>query len=293
MASVPSERIRFDHGLSGLETLGVQSVSQLLDPNVLPNERAQPLPATRDRLRVRFPLPGTEDAQGHLTGQPGGAGTGWVVLERWHASAWVTLVHARFTRPRSGSLAERTWNLLCHLRAAGVGTPQPLAVGAVGAGPVSRNSFLVTRELVGFETPQQWLERPHRREARRHAFVALGAFLSSLLGSGVFLPRLGLHQLRISAVAEVDQDHECEQDTDATGFMRNRMPSVVLTDVCGGRLRARLSLDEAAGMLLTLRPADAAAVSGLELGRAFVLATRHKFSRSERRAIWQRLAAGP
>lgn len=284
-------RLRFDAELSGLGNLGIESAAQLLDPGALPSARAQVVSRgdAGTAARVRFPLPGTPeatgDAAGRLTGAPQGAGTGWVVLERWNAAPWGPLVRARFTRPRSASLGERAWNLFCHLRAAGVGTPQPLAVGAAGAGPLARNSFLVTRELAGYETPAQWIGRPHRPDARRRAFLALGSFLSNLLGSGVFLPRLALEQLRISAVAEVD-DVEVGCDH-APGLKKNRMPGIALTDVTGGVIRERLSVAEAAAMLRALAPREQDGIALRDRVRALLMATRRNFPREERRAIWR------
>jgi len=292
-------RLRFDAELSGLGNLGIESAAQLLDPGALPSARAQVVGRgdTGTAVRVRFPLPGTPeatggatggatgDAAGRLTGAPRGAGTGWVVLERWNAAPWGPLMRARFTRPRSASLAERAWNLFCHLRAAGVGTPQPLAVGAAGAGPLARDSFLVTRELAGYETPAQWIGRPHRPEARRRAFTALGSFLANLFGSGVFLPQLALDQLRISAVAEVDDDEAgCDH---APGLKKNRMPGIALTDVTGGVIREHLSVAEAAAMLRGLAPRQEDGILPRERARLFLVATRRNFPRGQRRAIWR------
>ena len=115
--------MHFDPRLSGLGALGVECVSQLLGDGGAPLQRAEQLASIGSRERLRFPLPGTPERPGAgLTGEPEGAGTGWVVLERWRHAPLRSLFRSRLTSPRSASLAERRWNLLCHLRAHGVGT---------------------------------------------------------------------------------------------------------------------------------------------------------------------------
>src|SRR5215218_170842 len=100
-------------------------------------ERATLVERVGGREVLRYPLPGTPDPDGKRRGPPKGAGTGYVVLHRWVASRvssyWLDAWSARMTHPRSLSFGEREWNLVCHLRAFGVNTGEPLAVGR-GAG---------------------------------------------------------------------------------------------------------------------------------------------------------------
>ena len=138
------EELRLKWGASGvgLADLGVESIERLFEPAGL--ERLEELEPSTGRARWRFALPGTSDLRGNLTGKPGPLGTGWVWLTVFHGGLG-ELLRARCTQPRSGSLAEREWNLMCHLRAHGVGTPEPLLVAARGNGFVSGRSVLLVR----------------------------------------------------------------------------------------------------------------------------------------------------
>ena len=247
-------RFRHDADISGLGALGVESAAQLLGPDSKPNERSELLAAERSRSRLRFPLPGTPDRDGgRLTSRPMGGGTGWVVLERWNRSPWTELFVSRLTHPRSASLAERRWNLLCHLRRHGVGTPQPLAVGAQGAGPVSRDSFLVTRELEDFEPVAEWLAREEHAEERLRGLQSIGATLANLLRAAVLLPELSPDHFVISKASDSPGD-ACGWRAELAphGLPMNRLPSVVLTEVDRGSIRTRLEPREIASMLAAL-----------------------------------------
>lgn len=245
------DRLKLDPELTGLAGLGVERSAQLLGAEPWDCPRLEVLePAGGNRPeRLRFPLPGTPDRPGGApTGLPAGSGTGWVVLERWHAAAWFALLRARFTQPPSASLAERHWNLLCHLRAHGVGTPEPLCVGARGAGVVSRSSFLVTRELEDYEPLADWLARETRPLERALGLFAVGAMLAKLLGAGVQLPELGPEHLFLSEIEAEEGSCSFRATPLPDGLTRNRLPSVVLTNVRGGSLR-RLTARDAARLL--------------------------------------------
>ena len=178
-----------------------------------------------------------------------------MVLERWSAPPWSALLRSRLTHPRSASLAERHWNLLCHLRAHGVGTPQPLAVGASGAGLVSRRSFLVTREVAGYSPLPDWLDSERRERERRRGLRAVGALLARLFDARVFLPRLALaHLALIESEPDSGPDAACSgtRPSEAGGLRRRRNPSVVLTEVEGGEIRGELAATEIAAMLRAL-----------------------------------------
>lgn len=243
----PKHRLAFDPEVGGLAALGIERPEQLLGDEGFAIARAEAVASLIRGVRLRFPLPGTARGPGgRLTGRPAGSATGWVVLERFRGSSWRELLAARLTHPRSASLAERRWNLLCHLRACGVGTPEPLAVGARGEGPVSRDSFLVTRELEGFEPLGTWLAREHGPRERRRGLRALAAFLAALFGARVRLPRLAAEQLRISA-----EEGSCSLRASPVpaGLVRNRMPSVVLTEVDGGEIRDAPSASDLRALL--------------------------------------------
>src|SRR6185503_10072654 len=118
--------------------------------------------------------------RGNLTGRVGPLGTGWLWLTVERRTPWTELVAARCTHPRSASLAEREWNLLCHLRANGVGTPEPLLVGTRGAGPLARCSFLLVRALEEGAPLQRYLRTDGIGAERERAFQALALCFANL-----------------------------------------------------------------------------------------------------------------
>jgi len=286
MQRVSKLRLHLTPGLSSVSSLGVADAEELLEAEVLAGGRSEELPAGEWLRRFRFPLPGTPDhVGGPLTGRPEGprgAGTGWVVLERWNGSPWGALFRSRLSHPRSASQAERRWNLLCHLRQHGVGTPQPLAVGARGEGFVSRDSFLVTREVEGAVPLADWFASASSQE-RRRGLRAIGAALSRLIGAGVELPELSARAVLLQPPRD---DSEC--DAEATGSLRlNRLPSVVISDVTGGRLR-RETTSESVAELLTLVDDPRLAVDDGERLRIAHVALR-RLERPLRREVWRRL----
>ncbi len=280
-----SERISFDPGVAGLAALGVERSAQLFGTEELGVRRAESLDG--DRL-VRYPLPGTPTrADGPLRGKPAGSGTGWVLLERFRQSGWGDLLRARFTHPRSASLAERRWNLLCHLRAHGVGTPEPLCVGARGDGPVSRTSFLVTRELVEVEPLRDFLAREDRPKQRERGLRSFAAFLSKLVVARVSLPAFSADDLVISLQDDADEEEGGSCSFRATplptGLPRHRLPSVMLARVQEGSLQSKVDPEQARSFLSTLRSAGLALRPG-EGVRLCARALRH-LAPSARRAL--------
>ncbi|MFT7679560.1 MAG: hypothetical protein ACI8QC_003564 [Planctomycetota bacterium] len=208
------------------------------------------LPATAGSQRLRLPLPGTR-VEGQATrGRPRGAGTGWLELVRFADSGLGSLLRARFTHPRSTSLAEREWNLLCHLRGAGISTQEPMAVAWAGTAPLRQRSALVVRALDGFKPAPEVLRALPVSDGRRQALRAMGLFLGRLLRSGVELPALCAEHLQIST-AELTK---AESSADACGLEQvlgaraksppppvpgmawRELPEVALTAVEGGRL---------------------------------------------------------
>jgi len=246
---------------AGLAALGVDGPAPLLaaEPAQLP--RGRELAAAPGTRRVAFALPGTPDVRGNLTGRPGELGTGWVWLTG-HRSAVAPLLRARFGAPRSASLAERDWNVLCLLRAAGVGTPEPLCVGALGHGLVARRSFLVVRALEDAFPFPRWLATDGLGAERARGLAALGALCARLARTGLVLPALAPEHLWVTPSGS----GECE--TDGPGLRKNKLPGVFVVDVQGAR-RARSE-----GELRRVLAEVLARVEGLEAReREGVLAT--------------------
>ena len=287
-------RVRWDPRLRGVQALGVDSSEALLEPQVLRDpvpvlgERARVVSRSAERALIRFPLPATPDENGRMTAEAvrasateGGAGSGWVLFERFEASPLRSLLHARMTAPRSASVGERSWNLLCHLRAFGVGTPEPLAVGASGNALVSRRSFLMTREPDGFEPLELWLRSARAGSKQRSlGLESVGNTLAKLFRARVFLPRLTPETVLI-AVEDADRhggtdagdEADCvlgaivrERESVATGRLeKRRLPSVLVTDVQGGVLRERLPEDELRAMLSALASPSVSSLEALRV----------------------------
>jgi hypothetical protein len=231
-----AERLKWSAPGLELADLGVSAPDALYGthgsrPDAL--ERFEVLEDSPARLRARFALPGTPDLHGNLTGRPRALGTGFVWLTVHRDRALGTLLRTRFGAPPSASLAEREWNVLCHLRAHGVGTPEPLVVGARGAGLVARASFLVVRALEGAFPLPRWLRTDAGVEQpaeRARGLAALALFLASLARSGVVLPALAPEHLWVTPSGS----GECE--TEAPGLRKNKLPGIALAEVHGARL---------------------------------------------------------
>lgn len=237
-----AQRIVLAPGLERLGALGLGEGFDPFGPEAALGPRADLLARAPGYLRARLPLSGTPDgARGapRPSGRPGSAGTGWVVLERWSGGSLRALCRARFTAPRSASLAERRWNLLCHLLAHGVGTPEPLAVGARGRGLFAPRSFLVTRELTGHAPLARWLGDVRDPEARGRGLAALGSALARLFAAGVRPAALRPEDLWLSA-PETPPARACETAGPVPGLRLNRLPGVAVVELLRARLGAPL-----------------------------------------------------
>ncbi|MFT5289025.1 MAG: hypothetical protein ACI8QS_001205 [Planctomycetota bacterium] len=247
--------------LPSFDSLGVSSPGVLLDEE-RPLDRARLVASEGAFERLLLPLPGTPlEPGGSMTESPRGAGTGWVQLDRWRRVPLGTLLGLRFGNPRSSSVADRQWNLLCHLRAQGIGTPEPLAVGARGKGLVCRDSFLVTRAFEeGTVSLDQLVAGGDQGEpspdAMEHAAKALIVVLRALGDARVNLPELDARGfwLRFSPHVhdpkiEADKDAGCglsqlaswRADRAMAGLSRDPRPAVFVSNVGGGRLLSRPS----------------------------------------------------
>ncbi|HEX6884845.1 MAG TPA: lipopolysaccharide kinase InaA family protein [Planctomycetota bacterium] len=224
------ERLRWSGPAQPLSALGLETSALLFAPARELSARLEFLEEAPECTRVAFPLPGTADARGNLTGRPGPLGTGWLWLTAFRGD-WAALLGARFSAPRSASLAEREWNLLCHLRAQGIGTPEPLLVGARGAGLVASRSFLLVRAPEGAFPFPRWLRTDGVGAERARGLAALGRTLAALRRAGVELPDLALADLWVTPGGGA-----CEEEP--AGARRNRLPGVTLVDVRGARLRS-------------------------------------------------------
>ncbi len=224
-----TDRIRFASGVDGLEALGATSIDDLFRPEGLATfARAEEIPDFVERV-VRVPLPGTPDAAGRVHERPRGAGTGWIVLRVFRS--WRGALSGRFTRPRSTSEAERRWNLACHLRAAGVATPDLVAVAARGNGLWSGTSALVVRDLERMIPLDAWLHSEMTEEERRLGIEAVGAALERVERSGAVFPRLRPGGILVLLRGE----GACGAEMPVGGAL-HRLPGVAIEDLAGGFL---------------------------------------------------------
>lgn len=250
---MPELNVTLAPGVPDLAALGASAPEDLLGAGrpLEEEHRAQDV-ETRPGLRhLRVPLPGTPDGDGPLRSRPRGAGTGWLDVVRYSRPGLWPLLRARFTAPRSASLAEREWNLLCHLRHGGLSTPEPLAVVRRGNGLVGGHSALVTRALEDFEPAERVLHSlagPRRRQALR----AIGFALGKLFGAEVELPRFVSEQLLLSTASPSEYESPADacgleqvlsarskgpEPAPVPGLAWNELPEVALASVRGGRLR--------------------------------------------------------
>ncbi len=273
--------VRLAPGVPDLASLGARTVDELFVAGALEGEpQAQVLATGPGVSLTRVPLPGTPGPGGRRIGRPRGAGTGWVWVERFERATLAESLRARLGHPRSTSLAARSWNLLCHLRAHGVPTPEPLAVGELGGEPFARRSVLVVRELErSTPLPRWWTEA--EPAARRAAARALGELLARIARAGLVLPELGLADLYL-AQPRTPPGADC--GSPVAGLRSRRLPELALARVRGGRLgrlRARAGLAELERLGRDAR--DLGAVRPREWLAVWYRARGRGLTRSERR----------
>jgi hypothetical protein len=181
-------------GVPGLEALGAARAEDWLgDGSALETgDRIEVVSQGAVETVARLPLPGTPDADGVQREKPRGAGTGWLVLRVFRGGG-ADLLRARFTQPRSTSLAARRWNLICHLGAHGIGAPQLVAMGEAGPS----ESFVLERELDGFVPLPVLVASDLPLERRRLIQRSVGLSLAALFRSGTWLPELRLEHLLV------------------------------------------------------------------------------------------------
>ena len=228
--------------------LGADDAHALLEGELWGSASAEDLPAGPGWETQRLPLPGTPlPGEDRLRGAPRGAGTGWLRLRRF--APWGTLegLRWRLRAPGGATPAEREWNLLCHLRAAGVATVEPLAVVADGG---SGRSALLTRDADPGPSLEQALGMgegsvPGLSDALAH-------LVKQLTGAGAWLPHLEPARIRVQGLGE-GQAHAApegscaleqvlaargDRPVDFGGTLRVReLPSLVLLEAPAGAVR--------------------------------------------------------
>jgi hypothetical protein len=305
---MPQTMIRLWPGVPDIEALGASRFEDLMGGGgLLGEQRAEVVHRTRRHTVLRVPLPGTPDREGRVHEAPRGAGTGWVYLTRYTSGPLLERADARLSSPRSTSFAARDWNLICHLREHGVGTPEPLAMGEVVRPLFSGHSFLMTRALDSMQQLPEWLERNPGADQRRRAALALGLTLARLVASRVHLPRLEAEHLYLSA-ASSDQspveDGACAArqiaalvhdgpKTPVPGTVFRQLPEVALGSVRSGRITPALLLSTQLELLRNV-------MRGLppelwptprEAYRVFFHAVGRGLPGAERRSLWKQLSS--
>jgi len=288
-------------GLESVRALGAESGRALLEAGagLWGEPHAQALSREPGATLLRVPLPGTALGGLALLGRPAGSGTGWVRLRRYARAAGRARLVARFSAPRSDSLAAREWNVLCHLRRHGVTTPEPLALIAEAHPLFAARSALVTRELASFRPARAWLEHVRDPRERARALAAAGRALArAALEARVALPRLGLDGLEVALPeAEPEGESSCGAGGPGlSGLALRRRSEVAIADVRGARIARRPSPVALAALLARLeRELRALARDGAPRlsPREGLRVAHHAFAalpRALRRALWARLA---
>ena len=249
----------------GLEALGASTLDDLFAeaPRTVTSARAR-----RVGTSWIVPLPGTPAEHGRQHEKPRGAGTGLLYLRRFEGGGFAGL-RARFTQPRSTSLAARHWNVMCHLQAHGIATPQLVALAERGVSPLGAESVLVTRDLEGFVPLRTFFESVTRSFERRRALHSLDLTLVQLERAGVSLPRTTLDNVLVQrddedCVALKIVNLQSEQSLlKERRLARSRLPGIAFTSFTDARFvrphgpEARhalvAALAKAAGSLVTRR----------------------------------------
>ncbi len=298
--------IRLWPGVPDLAALGATKFEDLMGTGELALEaRGEVVHRTPRHTVLRLPLPGTRDEHGKRHEPPQGAGTGWVYLTRYTAGKLGERSDARLSAPRSSSFAARDWNLICHLRKHGVGTPEPLAMGEIVRPLFSSKSFLMTRALDSMCALPEWLERNSSPDMRRRAAHAVGIMLSRLIASRVHLPWLEASHIYLSSASSADSPVESDAcaarkiaalvkdgpKPPVEGMVFRRLPEVAIGSVRGGRITHSLLLST---QLDTLRNALRGLPPELmptqrQTYRIFYHAIGRHHTGRERRSLWDQL----
>lgn len=246
--------LKFAPDVPGLDALGARELEDLFaePPRTVTASRAR-----REGARLVVPLPGTPDECGVQHEKPRGAGTGLLHVQRFSAGGLAGL-SARFTHPRSTSLAARAWNLTCHLQAHGVATPQLVALAERGSSLFGAESVLITRDLEGFVSLREFLRVVHKRSERRRALHSLALALVQVERCGAWLPATSADTLMVQrddedcvAIKLVNLQSE-QSILKERGLARSRLPSVAFTAFAGGSIRRSLPKGQREQQLATI-----------------------------------------
>lgn len=232
-------RLQLAPDIADLAALGADSPEALLGTGgrLWGAGRAQVVGRSDDHELLRVPLPGTSTDGLNLLGSPAGAGTGWIYVRRYRSTPFLERARHRLTQPRSQSAAERDWNLLCLLRAAGITTPEPLAVASEAHPLYSPRSALVTRELSDFRPALEWLAMAEDPVLRNAGLASLGRLLGRLRRAGVQVGGLRADALHL---ALPEDDSSCHGPPVGEGRLRwRRAPEAALTGLRRARLTPR------------------------------------------------------
>lgn len=266
-------------GLADLRALGVSDARELLGAgsDLVAGARPEPAAGGGRASVLRIAMAGAPGAG--LAGRGG-----FARLKRYERASTGDVLWARFTAPRSTSLAAREWNLICHLRARGVGTPEPLAMGPRDAPFFARRSFLVTREVEQHAEPlHAWIVGRGPTERRRLARV-LGLALRRTFDAGVWLPRLLPTQVFVNS----SEQGSCGDAGAAVlgGMARSRVPAIAFTGFDRGRILRVISSSRRLRWLerFSAELPDASQPSPRELLRVALLALGRASDGTGRRA---------
>jgi hypothetical protein len=293
---MPNAEIRLWPGVPDLRALGARSFEDLMGPGGELEGEAQSTVKTEKEgyLVLRYPLPGTVHAPGEKPSRPRGAGTGYVDLQRWTGGGVGARISARMRAPRSASFAARAWNLICHLREAGVGTAEPLAMGQEESPLFASRSFLVTRALDPMQTLPDYLADNDEALDRNCVCQSLGLLLRRVQDAGVELAQLAPTTLFVARLSSKQDKASCAiskinstiQSSPVPGMHSRPLPELALADVNGARIHAQLTLQDRAAQLAALadssdvsqvlRPRDLLRIAHHALGRSFDRAARRQ-----------------
>ncbi|MFT7485410.1 MAG: hypothetical protein ACI9F9_001260 [Candidatus Paceibacteria bacterium] len=251
-----TSEIRLWPGVPDLRALGARSFEDLMgSTGELEGEpQGEPRPAPGEVEVLRYALPGTIHHPGTKPTAPRGAGTGFVDVWRWRGGPWGQRLSARFRSPRSESFAAHAWNLYCHLREAGVGTAEPMAMGQQNSMLFASESFLVTRAMEPMQSLREYLETNEDDRGRRQLCHALGLFLRRILQARVELPALTPATLFVSRrkldascairkIADQAAGRQPQVPTAISDLDTRPLPELALVDVHGGRIHEQFPVE--------------------------------------------------
>jgi len=255
-------------GIPSIQSLGASTFEDFFRAIGSPGfERAKLLRASGGFEEIRYPLPGalrmlgeeTHSRGKSLGAHTGGSDTGFVILRRFTHSTLRDRWRARFTPPRSTSLGEREWNLVCHMRAHGVGAHEPLAVGRGEGSVFAERSFIAVRELEGMLSLKEWARAELDPTLRDRIRGSLSLALEKLWRAGVWLPDVSADDVLVGPPhLQAQADPDCvaraiaalrsesstaiaSSSSDRAALKWGELPEVAFTEFRGGRLLANIA----------------------------------------------------